>query len=79
MNKRVAYIDYMKAFAIILVVLGHYALLYTNKTTDFFGIIMYIVYSFHMPLFFLLSGWSWKKSWKFQGLKKDIKNNFIWI
>ena len=45
--KRIYWIDNLKAFAIFLVVFGHYEIMPAAKT---------YVYSFHMPLFFFLSG-----------------------
>lgn len=47
--KRINYIDTMKAMGITLVVLGHAAWL----NGDFYT----LIYSFHMPLFFFLSGY----------------------
>lgn len=40
---------------IILVVLGH-ALKQTGETNSFFELLLSVIYSFHMPLFFVLSG-----------------------
>ena len=48
MVKRVHYLDYAKGIAIILVVLGHIC----NE-----GNIKTYIYSFHMPLFFIISGY----------------------
>lgn len=45
---RLNYVDYLKCFAIYLVVLGH-------CTID--SKLMHIIYSFHLPLFFFLSGY----------------------
>ena len=42
------YIDICKAIGIILVILGH-----TYQIPD---ILLSIIYSFHMPMFFMLSG-----------------------
>ncbi len=47
MNKRIEWIDTAKAVAIILVGIGHYS---CPK------LLMAFIYSFHMPLFFILSG-----------------------
>lgn len=47
MNKRIEWIDIAKAVAIVLVGIGHYS---CPK------ILMAFIYSFHMPLFFILSG-----------------------
>lgn len=53
MKERIEYIDQLKGFAIILVVMGHIAEKSMNITTtpfnEFYG-------SFHMPLFMFLSG-----------------------
>lgn len=51
--KRIAYIDSIKGFAILLVVMGH-------TFHDFKGINMAFIdfiYAFHMPLFFIISGY----------------------
>lgn len=57
-SQRIAYIDALKGFAILCVVLGHIA---TGNLRDPFTQTIYfylynIIYSFHMPLFILLSG-----------------------
>lgn len=48
MNERKIYVDYMRAIAIILVVLGH-----INSSN---GLIKNWIYEFHMPLFFFITG-----------------------
>ena len=59
-NNRELWVDYCKAIGIILVVYGHvargihHAGLEINET--FFRVVDIIIYSFHMPLFFFLSG-----------------------
>ena len=61
--KRIAYIDSIKGFAILLVVMGH-------TFHDFKGINMAFIdfiYAFHMPLFFIISG--------YLGYKKDYDIN----
>lgn len=51
---RFEYVDALRGFAIVLVVLGH-ALQYTLAAPD--GNVMYrLIYSFHMPLFMFISG-----------------------
>lgn len=47
-NKRLDYLDYVKGFGILLVILGH---IYTAD-----NYIKIWIYSFHMPLFFIISG-----------------------
>ena len=46
-KKRVVWIDYAKAFAMLFVIIGHVET--GSRLTNW-------VYSFHMPLFFFLSG-----------------------
>lgn len=57
MNKnvknRIEWVDCAKGLAIILVVYGH-ALTYFSPNFDS---IVHVVYSFHMPLFFVLTGY----------------------
>lgn len=55
--KRIEWLDLCKGFAIILVVLGHVidgATMYKN--VSWLQTVFKAVYSFHMPLFFFLSG-----------------------
>ena len=55
-NKRhYAEIDIYRGLGIILVVLGH-ALKQTGETNAVFDILLSFIYSFHMPLFFVASG-----------------------
>ncbi|MBO7730835.1 MAG: acyltransferase [Lachnospiraceae bacterium] len=57
-NKRIAYIDALKGFTILCVVLGHIATgnLWNPFTQTTYFYLYNIIYSFHMPLFILLSG-----------------------
>jgi len=50
-NHRIEYLDIMKGFAIILVVIGHCCELPAHPT-----LLVKFIYSFHMPLFFLAAG-----------------------
>ena len=55
-KERLAYIDNIKCFAIVLVVLGHLIqYIYYPNTFDHNHVFRYI-YSFHMPLFMAISG-----------------------
>lgn len=59
-SKRLEFIDSLKGFAIFLVIWGHVIMQfhwYPNFTYS-------IIYSFHMPLFFILSGFFFKSSLK---------------
>lgn len=51
---RILYIDLLKGFLIIIVVLGH-VVQFTNKDFDH-NLLFRFIYSFHMPLFIFLSG-----------------------
>lgn len=59
MKERVAYIDQLKGFAILLVVMGHTYMYVLEIGND---IICNTIHSFHMPLFFFLSGIVMKSS-----------------
>lgn len=48
-------IDLCRGIGILLVVLGH-ALKQTGETNTVFQVLLSVIYSFHMPLFFVLSG-----------------------
>ncbi len=67
---RITYIDTAKAIAIFLTILSHSGLSRSNPIEQF-------IFSFHMPLFFLIAGWTQKnrkltsvKEWKNFILKK---------
>ena len=65
-RNRIAWIDIAKAITILLVVFGH---------TIRGGLAQSIVYSFHVPTFFFLSGMTCKTD----NVKKRIKNDFLRI
>lgn len=65
MKQHLPYVDEMKGFAILLVVMGHYFIPHTIERTNF--PINTIIYSFHMSFFFFLSGYLLE-------LTNDIKN-----
>ena len=52
--ERVGYIDSLRGFAILLVVVGH--LIQFNYNAFLESKLFNIIYSFHMPLFFFISG-----------------------
>lgn len=72
-NKREKYIDHTKAFAIILVVIGHVALRVTKDTHDIWGVLSYYIYCFHMPLFFILSGMSYAISLRTNSERRTVR------
>ena len=56
MTNRVVYLDVIRGFAILLVVIGH--LIQYNYDCFLTNPIFNCIYSFHMPLFFFLSGYT---------------------
>ena len=66
---RITWVDSVKGIAIYLIVVGHFlnvsSLVPVNK----------VLYSFHVPLFFVLSGYTYKKPYKniWDGIIKKIK------
>lgn len=57
-RERLIFIDYCKAIAIVLVFLGHSKSAIGGECQD-------VIYAFHMPLFFFVSGFLFKKmSWQ---------------
>lgn len=67
MKQRINWIDWAKSFCMFLVILGH-----THICTSQ-AIVINIVYSFHIPLFFFLWGLLCKDYISFQSIKKDSK------
>lgn len=53
---RIAWVDWVKAFSIFFVVIGHVG---SESLRPF-------VYAFHVPAFFVISGYLYKKAWWFQ-------------
>lgn len=76
MLKRLDWIDYAKGIGIVFVVFGHVLkglipLKLINSTFYYYSI--NFIYSFHMPLFFLLSGYFFKSSL----IKREFSDFFI--
>lgn len=55
MQKRIPFIDIARAFAIILIVVGHVIV-----HSQHLGSIYKLIYSFHVVLFFIISGFTFK-------------------
>lgn len=55
MNERCGYIDVVKALTIYLVVLGHVIQFWQYKDSWWNERLFLIIYSFHMPLFMMVS------------------------
>ena len=71
-KKRIPWLDQVKAISMYLVVLGH-AVLPVNKKGLF-----KIIYSFHMPLFFMLSGFVFNPD-KYERIFDCVKDKLIKI
>lgn len=67
MSKRIEYIDVAKAIGILLVILGH---CYYTATVPYLGA---AIYSFHMPMFFIISGMFLKPMGVREGFAKYSK------
>jgi fucose 4-O-acetylase-like acetyltransferase len=90
MNGRIDWVDYAKGIGIILVVYGHLLSSGYHAGLDipshFFGLSDSIIYGFHMPLFFLLSGLFVENSLQKHGTRDYLGNQlrrlvypyFIW-
>lgn len=64
MTERVNSLDIAKGIAIALVVVGHVVARDDVPGADWYNIMRMCIYSFHMPLFMVLSGMSLGLSWK---------------
>jgi len=75
---RLVQFDFVKAIAIILVVIGHY---YPSNAPDWYIAFRSWVYTFHMPLFMFASGYiyqSFKKDERyFSFIKKKFRRLFV--
>lgn len=74
LNARVAYFDIAKAFLIFLVVVGHiFIVLNPNYDRIYLTIPQAVIYSFHMPAFFIIHGILFNnEKWKAIPTKKFI-------
>lgn len=81
-TRRIDWIDYAKAIGIFLVVFGH---TYLNQSPN--PILRNAIYSFHMPLFFFISGCLHRQSSQADNLRRGFQSlivpavlwNVIWI
>lgn len=73
MKTRFKYIDIARAFAIIFIVLGH-----TLVHSEHCSLIFKLIYSFHVVLFFILSGYTFKIKQE-ERFIKFVKNKFLRI
>ena len=84
MSKRELWIDYTKVIACIFVVLGHFfqSMVVSNvvPSTDLYEWFNQTIYYFHVPLFFICSGYLYQKSNKvkdFESWKRNVWKKLI--
>lgn len=65
---RLEWIDYTKAFAIIFVIVGH--------TVSFGSEVRNLIFSFHMPLFYILTGYTIQKCNSLRDVAKVTYKDF---
>ncbi|WP_163408409.1 acyltransferase family protein [Flavobacterium ajazii] len=73
MKERYIYIDRLKGFTIFLVVLGHIIPVLIEDKGAHKNELFLFIYSFHMPLFFFLSGYIVYKTIKIDSLKEYLQ------
>lgn len=76
MQKRVALWDNLKLFLMFLVVLGHLTIQYF-ESSQMFGTMTLVIYSFHMPVFIFISGLFSKHS--INSDKPPLKKAFCFV
>ena len=69
MKERLIWIDIAKGITILLVIIGH-----TIKTDTF---LWRFIFSFHMPIFFIISGYLFKENTLKKLIKKNLKRMFV--
>ena len=74
MRKRIDYIDFTKGIAIFLVVWGHAIQVGGMQREVFSDKLFTFIYSFHMPLFMMLSGFVFAKTYNRKDFWKNIKS-----
>ncbi|RHF27507.1 DUF1624 domain-containing protein [Bacteroides xylanisolvens] len=69
-NCRLLYIDILKSLAILMVIMGHFAIYVFGITPS--ELVWSIIYSCHVPLFMFLSGYVLSKTPNFHKALKSI-------
>ena len=76
-KRRKLWVDYSKGIAILLVIIGHCL----HPSIRYQNLLRGVIFSFHMPLFFVLSGATYSvsktKEEYFRKLGKSFKNTFL--
>lgn len=85
-KRRIDWLDSLKGFAMLLVIIGHCLSGYIsagmfNSITHIIKYIYWLIYSFHMPLFFVLSGYAFSASLSYKKWKTRALEIFLiyWI
>ena len=73
-QSRARWIDIIKGLLIYFVVLGHIIGGLPSSSVNIYGITHYIIYSIHMPMFMLISGYLGKRQ---PLIRKIVRNYFI--
>ncbi|MBT1143106.1 acyltransferase family protein [Lactiplantibacillus argentoratensis] len=68
MKKRIEWIDIARGITMISVVIGHSLYGYNN------GLLSHFIYTFHMPIFFILTGYLYKKKRYVDELRSTSRN-----
>lgn len=76
MNKRVVCFDLLKAFGIFFVIWGHSIAFLSNKSSDTNHCFL-MIYSFHMPLFLMTSGYFFSRRASLQSIYEQFKDKSI--
>lgn len=66
-RNRIDWIDFLKGIAILLVIYAHTITGWRRS----------VIFSFHMPLFFMLSGYTFRKTWHSKCEWKKIRGDFL--
>ena len=69
-SKRLIWLDQLKAISMYLVILGHSLLKFKKH------LMFKVIYSFHMPLFFIISGFTFNPN-KYERISECIKDKII--
>ena len=64
-TKRYTEVDIARGIGILFVVLGH-SIKQTGVSAGWIRILTYMIYSFHMPLFFMMSGYCFKEKYSLE-------------
>ncbi len=67
-KKRIYWLDNVKFMAMILVIAGH------HEIGGEAGLLKSLIFTFHMPLFFMISGFFFKDNKLFVNVKKALKS-----